>query len=58
LKASLALIKRLQSLQDESQVDKPSLLVDDDEENQNSQLDVPLWLNITAKTHIATSNSL
>jgi hypothetical protein len=58
LKAATALVRHLEKQRDETKVDKPSLLDDDDEENRHSKLDVPLWLLITAKEHIATSHSL
>lgn len=58
LKAATALVRHLEKQRDATKLEKPSLLADDDEENKNSKLDVPLWLLITAKEHLATSHSL
>jgi hypothetical protein len=56
----LALVRHIEKFQDNKKVDKLSLLADadSDEENKNSKLDVPLWLVVTAKQHVATSHSL
>jgi ribosome biogenesis protein UTP30 len=48
----------LEKFQDDKKIDKVSLLADEDEDNKNSKLDIPLWLVVTAKQHIATSHSL
>jgi hypothetical protein len=56
--AALSLARHIEQKRDEKKVDKPSLLDDDDEENKNSNLDIPLWLVLTAKERIASSNTL
>jgi hypothetical protein len=58
LKAALALVRHLEKQQNEQNIDRPSLLADNDNESPKSSLDVPLWLLITAKQHMATSHSL
>ncbi|KAF2665931.1 ribosomal protein L1 [Microthyrium microscopicum] len=58
LKAALALVRHLEKQQNEENIHRPSLLADTDDESPKSSLDVPLWLLVTAKKHLATSHSL
>lgn len=49
-------MRNLENSRDEKEVGQPSLL--DNDGSPLGRLDVPIWLIMTAKQHIATSHSL